>query len=234
MPLLVCRQHYFAHPDKRWATHTPQPQPLCSCTSDTSYYENIVEAKAKQMGHDPAAYPVRQFIIPTWQDCNVAARAVIGGHTATFLGWQGYTYPGAITHESGHSLGLHHARWTGAGLSDLLNEYADFSSAMSNVGVTGICYNLPQQAFLGWNTPQVVTPAKLPLASTRTFNMSNALASRNGARRHGWVGWATAGLWRRFRAPRRARGTRWHSLRTRSHAHAHPRLMTAQVASKST
>ena len=161
------------------------PAPLVnprSCTSDTSYYENIVEQAAKQRGYDPAAYSTRQFIVPTWSNCYVAGRAVIGGQTATYLGWQGYTYPGAAIHESGHSLGLHHARWAGAGGTPLRVEYADFSSSMSNVGVGGVCYNLPQQAFLGWNTPRVLTPAQLGLGSTIKLNMSDTLASSKGER----------------------------------------------------
>ena len=55
----------------------------------------------------------------------------------------------------GHNLGLGHAGITSPTLRPVGaspagdGDYNDWASAMGNSGVAGLCYNLPQQTFLG-------------------------------------------------------------------------------------
>ncbi len=102
------------------------------------------------------------------------------------------SHQSVIAHEMGHNIGCHHAgnaagfcartpQYTNAlrPCSDN-NEYGDETSNMGGAGwLNSMCFNLPQQHFLGWTNPTVWRDADIPLRTVKAIKLQSFTSTPN-------------------------------------------------------
>ena len=70
-------------------------------------------------------------------------------------------------HEFGHVLSLGHANL------DTMDDYGDLSSQMGISPYINVCYNLPQQHYLGWHSPLQLSTSDLPMGKSKTVLLAD-------------------------------------------------------------